>query len=194
MSKNDFVEMTIFLCLICFFHLSQNTSFFFVFAFYAEIQDGRQKWRENNFWEKWSLDSADTLLVKNFVKINLCHTVSEINVFLHFTQKFKMAAKNGQENDFWGKSPVDSRYPADQKFRQVSEINTFFAFYAEIQDGHQKWRGNNFWGESKEYISNFVEIALSRTVYEKNMFLDFTQKFKLAIKNGRKTFFWITRQ
>ena len=134
-----------------FFPFIPKYKFFFVFAFYAEIQDGCQKWRENNFWEKWSLDSADTLLVKNFVKINLCHTVSEINVFLHFTQKFKMAAKNGQENDFWGKSPVDSRYPADQKFRQVSEINTFFAFYAEIQDGHQKWRGNNFLGESKEY-------------------------------------------
>ena len=23
-----------------------------IFAFYAEIQDGRQKWQENNFWEK----------------------------------------------------------------------------------------------------------------------------------------------
>ena len=55
-----------------------------VFAFYAEIQDGCQKWRENNFWEKSPVDSADTLRVKNFVEIALSHSVSEINVFLRF--------------------------------------------------------------------------------------------------------------
>ena len=32
-----------------------------VFAFNAEIQDGRQKWRENDFCKKWPVDSADTL-------------------------------------------------------------------------------------------------------------------------------------
>ena len=36
-----------------------------VFAFYTEIQDGRQKWRKNYFWEKLQVDSTDTLLVKN---------------------------------------------------------------------------------------------------------------------------------
>ena len=36
-------------------------NFFSVFAFYAEIQEGRQNWRENNFWEKSQVDSADTL-------------------------------------------------------------------------------------------------------------------------------------
>ena len=38
--------------------------------------------------------------VQNFVEIALSHTVSEINAFLHFTQKFKMAAKNKGENNF----------------------------------------------------------------------------------------------
>ena len=33
--------------------------------------------------------------VKNFAEITLSHTVSEINVFLHSTQKFKMANKDG---------------------------------------------------------------------------------------------------
>ena len=56
--------------------------FVFVFAFNSEIPNGYQKWRENDFWEKWPLDSADTLWVKNFVKIDLCCTVSEITVFL----------------------------------------------------------------------------------------------------------------
>ena len=79
MSINDFVEMTIFLCL----------AFYFFLAFYAEIQDGRQKWQENDFWVKSPVDSADTLRIKNFVEIALARSVSKINVFLRFMQKFK---------------------------------------------------------------------------------------------------------
>ena len=74
-----------------------------VFAFKAEIQDGRQKWRENDFWEKSPVDSADTLWVKNFIEIALSRSVSEINVFLHLRQKFTMAAKSGRKTSF-GKS------------------------------------------------------------------------------------------
>ena len=33
-----------------------------VFVFYAEIQDGRQKWRENNFWEKSPVHISSELL------------------------------------------------------------------------------------------------------------------------------------
>ena len=58
----------------------------------------------NDFWEKSSVNSADTLRVKNFVETALSRTVSEINAFLHFTQKFKMTAKNGGKT-FFGKSP-----------------------------------------------------------------------------------------
>ena len=36
-----------------------------VFVFNAEIQDGCQKWQENDFCEKLPIDSADTLGVKN---------------------------------------------------------------------------------------------------------------------------------
>ena len=68
----------------------------YVFAFYAEIQDGRKKkWQESDFCKMLPADSVDTLGVKNFVEIALYCTVSEINEFLRFTQKFKMAAKNG---------------------------------------------------------------------------------------------------
>ena len=35
--------------------------YLFFYAFYAEIQDGCQKWRENDFCEKSPVDSADTL-------------------------------------------------------------------------------------------------------------------------------------
>ena len=33
--------------------------FFFFFAFYAKIQNGHQKWHENDFWEKSPVDSAN---------------------------------------------------------------------------------------------------------------------------------------
>ena len=52
-----------------------------VFAFYAEIQDGRQKWRESDFCEKPPVDSADNLQVINFVETTLSRTVCLINVF-----------------------------------------------------------------------------------------------------------------
>ena len=64
-----------------------------VFTFYAEIQDGRQIWWENHFWGKLPEDSEDALWVKNSIKIALSLIVSEINMFLHFTLKFKMVAK-----------------------------------------------------------------------------------------------------
>ena len=57
------------------------------FAFYAEIQDGRQKWRENDLWKKLLVASAGTLWVKNFVKMALSRSVSEINVFLQIHLK-----------------------------------------------------------------------------------------------------------
>ena len=66
-----------------------------VFAFNAEIQDDYQKWRENDFCEKSPIEFEGTLPVKNFVEIALSRSVSEINVFLHLTQKFKMTAKSG---------------------------------------------------------------------------------------------------
>ena len=72
-------------CLFCFIYL---------FAFYAEIQNGHQKWRENDFWENSPVDSADNLQVKNFVEITLSRSISEINRVLRFTQKFKMASKS----------------------------------------------------------------------------------------------------
>ena len=47
-----------------------------IFSFYIEIQDGRQK---SDFCEMSPVHSADTLWVKNFIKIALSRTVSKIN-------------------------------------------------------------------------------------------------------------------
>ena len=61
------------------------------------MQDGRQKWQEIHVSEKSPVDSPDPLGVKNFDEITLSRTISEINAFLHFTQKFNVAAKNGRK-------------------------------------------------------------------------------------------------
>ena len=93
------------------------------FVYYAEIHDGRQKWPENNFWEKSPDDSAHTLEVKYFTEITLAHKVSKINV-LHFTQKFKMTTKNGGKTIF-GKR-VLCRYPSHQKFHRNCSVSHCF--------------------------------------------------------------------
>ena len=61
---------------------------------------------ENDFWQKVTDHSGYSLRVENFVKITLSCTVSEINEFLHFTQKFKMAATNGGKCFFLAKSGI----------------------------------------------------------------------------------------
>ena len=79
----------------------------FLFSLYAEIQDGHQKWRENDFLEKMPLRSANTLRVKNFVKIALPLTVSDKCIFAFYTE-IQDGRQKWQEKDFWEKSPVHS--------------------------------------------------------------------------------------
>ena len=45
-----------------------------VFVFYAEIQDGHQKWQKDHLLgEKMPNESADTLGVKNFAESTISH-------------------------------------------------------------------------------------------------------------------------
>ena len=120
--------------------------------FYAEIQDGHQEWRENDFWEKSPVDSADNLPGGKKFRPNHCisHRFPDKCVFTFYAE-IQDASKNGTKNDFWEKSPVDSADTLGFKTfneivlsRTVSEINAFYVFYAEIQDGHQEWRENDF--------------------------------------------------
>ena len=127
MSINEFVEMTIFLCLICFSiydimqgFIDESGLFIFFLAFYTEIQDGCQKWRENDFCEKSPENSVDTLWVKNFVEIALSDSVSEINAFLRLTQKFKMAAKSGGKTIFEENCQKSLQIPCGSKISSKS--------------------------------------------------------------------------
>ena len=75
-SINQFVEMAVFLCLICFSiydkmqgFLDESGLFIFYlfiyfFAFYAEIQNGHEKWRENDFWKKSPVDYSSKISSK----------------------------------------------------------------------------------------------------------------------------------
>ena len=102
--------------------------------------------RKTNFGKKNTSRICRYPAGQNFVVYAVSHTVYEINAFLRFTQKFKMADQKWRENYVWGKSPVDSAYTLWVKnfveiilSSTVIEIN---AFYAEIQDGRQKWQEN----------------------------------------------------
>ena len=80
-------------------------------------------------------------------------TVPEINAFLHFTQKFKMAAINGGKAILCNVATTLCRYPVGQNFHRNRSIShrfqdkCIFVFYAKIQDGCQKWRKSNFLGK-----------------------------------------------
>ena len=95
-----------------------------VFGFYAEIQDGQQKWQENdlgknspvvsadslwvkNFVKRSPVESSYTVWVKNFVEIAPALSVSEINAFFILRRNSSWPPKVA-EKPFVKKLPVDS--------------------------------------------------------------------------------------
>ena len=122
---------------------------------------------ENYFREKLPLASADTLGVNHFIKIALSPTVYEINAFLCFTQKFKMANKYGGKSIF----EVPSRLSLGIKnfveialSHTVSEINAFLDFTKNSR-WQPKWRENDSGKKSPVdsahtvRVKHFVETA-----------------------------------
>ena len=92
---------------------------------------------------------------------NVCVPMSIIFFFVAFYAKIQ----DSWENDFWGKSQVDSADTLWVKSfvkitlsRSVSEINTFLAFYAEIQNGHQKRWENDLWQKSPVYSADTLWV------------------------------------
>ena len=167
----------------------------------AEIQEGRQKWRENEFCKMSPIDTADILHVKNFIEITPSHSVSDINRFLRLTQKFNMASKSGRKTIFRKIASRLCRYPAGQKFRRNHSISLsfqdkwVFVFNPEIQDGCQKWQENDFWEKSAVdsaatlWVKNFIENCFYLAP-----FLHFTQQFKMVAKSEWEKFFGKSRQ
>ena len=76
------------------------------FAFYAEIQDGHEKWRENHFWEKSPVDSPNTQAGQKFCQkgsISLCFRDKHI---FTFNTEIQDGCQKWQENDFGEKNPL----------------------------------------------------------------------------------------
>ena len=95
--------------------------------------------------------TADNLGVKNFEKIGLYCNVSEINLFLYFVQKFKMATKNA-EKAFFGKIASSlCEYLGAQNFAEIalsrttSKINVFLSFMQKIKMATKNGRKTIFW-------------------------------------------------
>ena len=129
-----------------------------------------QKWWENDFWQNLADDSVYTLHPENFRETTLCCTISEINVFLHFKQKFKMAVKNVRKMIFGKKCHMTLCIPCRTKnfveitlLCTVSKINTPLCFTQKF-----KMAANNGWkrnfGENYQITAhtlqaeNFVKL------------------------------------
>ena len=110
MSINQLVEMTVFLCLICFSIYDKMQGFLdesglFIYFFYwggvmQKFKMATKSGGKTIFGKYSPVHSADNLRVKNLVEIAVSRSISEINRFLRFTQKFKMAAKSGRKTIF----------------------------------------------------------------------------------------------
>ena len=72
-----------------------------VYVFYAEIQDGHQKWQQNDFWEKSPVDSADTLPGGQKFQPNCCisHRFPDKYAFTFYAE-IQDGHQKWQENDF----------------------------------------------------------------------------------------------
>ena len=108
-----------------------------------------QKKQDNNFRKKVPDDSACILRDKNFVLITLTCTVSEINEFLWFMQKFK-TAKTGGKTIFGKTWQMTLLIPWAKIFVQialsytVSEINAFLSFTQLFKMAIKKGGKNDF--------------------------------------------------
>ena len=116
---------------------------------------------------------ATTPWVKNFVQIALSLTVSEIFRFLRFSQKFKMAAKSGENWNFSILYRILCYYPMGKKFCPNRSISygfwdiQIFSFFAKIQDGRQKWRKLQFFN----FVQNTFLLPCESKILSKSLYL-----------------------
>ena len=114
-----------------------------------------------------------TLRIKNSVQITLSLTVSEILKFFRFSQKFKMAAKSGENWNFSILYRILSYYPTGQKLCPNRSISygfwdiQIFSFFAKIQDGRQKWRKLKFFN----FVQNTLLLPCESKILSKSLYL-----------------------
>ena len=109
---------------------------------------------------------------KFFIEIGLSHTVYEINEFLRFIQKFKMAGKTilGKNASTLCRNPGGQKccrnHSRSLSFREKRILRFMYKFKMAAQRN-----------------------SISLSFRDKHVFLHFTQKFKMKTKNGGRTIF-----
>ena len=89
--------------------------------FYTEIQDGRQKWQEIDFWEKSPADYC-----------SISHHFRDKCIFVFYVE-IQDGRQKWQEIDFWEKSPADCNNTLGVKnFDEITLSCTKFKMAAEM--------------------------------------------------------------
>ena len=164
--------------------------------FCAEIQNVRQKWRQKELLHNLvSRLCRYTEGKKNVIEITLSCSVSEINVFLSFTQKLTMTAKICGKN-FGAKSQVVSAVSpwinCFIKCLHLHPLNASLHFIQKFKLVAKSSRKNFLGKVTIRLYSNPLgkKILWNRSIlqcFRDNEFFCFTQKFKMAVKNAGKT-------
>ena len=120
---------------------------------------------------------------KNFIEIALSRSVSEINLYLRLTQKFKMATKSGGKRFLGRVVSRLCRHPVGQKFRRNRSITLRFRDFLRFTQKFKmvaKSGGKMFFCKKSPvdsgdtlWVKNFVEISLSCSVSKINAFFLF---------------------
>ena len=105
------------------------------FAFYAEIQDGYQKWRESDLCLKSPVDSSYTLQTEHFVEITLSCTVC-----FYISCRNSRFLKSRQHT--LGVKHFD-KIPLSHMVKEI-EANLCFSIFGENSKWRSFWVGENF--------------------------------------------------
>ena len=142
--------------------------------FYTEIQEGRQKWWRNNFWEKPSVDCKNL----GGGGQTLCQNWSILQFLeIHFWQKSPVDP--GGKKILWNQSNLlcfwDKCVFCFTWKIKMAEENGIFGFCIFHQGDRQKCQINYFgeksmlgWTDTSR-VKNVIEIALAYSVSEINM-------------------------
>ena len=142
-----------------------------------KIKMAAKSGRKTFFCKIMLIDSADTLWVKNFAEIALSRSVSEINTFLQFTQKFKIAVQSGRKMIFVKSCKIMLIDSADTLWvknfvkidpsRSVSEINVFLQLRQKFTMAAKRGRKTIF-GES---CQKTLQIPCGSKIVSKSLYL-----------------------
>ena len=154
---------------------------------------------EKRFLAKSGRWVCECLLGQKFCR-NHSLFVSEINLFLHFKQNFKMAINKGRKMIFGKKWQMTAYTLGVKNFVWINLLHRFLdkcvlAFLHRNLRTLLNGRKTVFVKKCQVtvyslWVKKSIKIALSHTVSEIKVFLCLSRKFKTATKNGGEIFFF----